>query len=59
MTCLLDGFQTDGTNAALNQYVTPVRLTTSSFTRKTVANDKLIQYTFEIEKSKTFRTQSV
>ena len=56
---LLDGFQTDGTNAALNQYVTPVRLTTSSFTRKTVANDKLIQYTFEIEKSKTFRTQSV
>ena len=56
---LLDGFQTDATNAALNQYVTPVRLTTSSFTRKTIANDKLIQYTFEIEKSKTLRTQSI
>jgi len=56
---LLQGFQADPLYSLLNQYVTPVRLKTSSFTRKTVANDKLIQYTFEIEKSKTFRTQSV
>ena len=56
---LLDDYQTDISFAALNQYVTPVRLTTSSFTRKTVANDKLIQYTFEVEKSKTLRTQAV
>jgi hypothetical protein len=56
---ILEGYQTDGTYSALNQYVKPVRLTTSSFTRKTVANDKLIQYTFEVEKSKTLRTQSV
>ena len=56
---LLDGFQSDANYSLLNQYVTPVRLSTSSFARKTVANDKLIQYTFEIEKSKTFRTQSV
>jgi len=56
---ILEGYQTDGTNSALNQYVKPVRLTTSSFTKKTVANDKLIQYTFEVEKSKTLRTQSV
>jgi hypothetical protein len=56
---ILDGYQTDGSISALNQYVTPVRLTTSSFTKKTVANDKLIQYTFEVEKSKTLRTQSV
>ena len=55
---ILEGFQTD-TNSALNQYVTPVRLTTSSYTRKTVANDKLMQYTFEVEKSKTLRTQSI
>ena len=54
----LDGFQPD-TFSALNQYVTPVRITTSSFTKKTIANDKLIQYTFEIEKSKTLRTQTV
>ena len=56
---LLSGYQTDSSNSLLNQYVTPVRLTTSSFTRKTIANDKLLQYTFEIEKSKTLRTQSV
>jgi len=56
---MLDGYQSDTLSSALNQYVTPVRLTTSSFTRKTIANDKLIQYTFEIEKSKTLRTQAV
>ena len=56
---ILDSFQTDITNSALNQYVTPVRLVSKSFTTKTVANDKLIQYTFEIEKTKTLRTQSV
>ncbi len=56
---ILDGFQTDGSFSALNQYVKPVRLTTSSFVKKTVANDKLIQYSFEVEKSKTLRTQTV
>ena len=56
---ILEGYQTDGSFSALNQYVIPVRLTTSSFTKKTVANDKLIQYSFEVEKSKTLRTQSV
>ena len=55
----LDGYQTDTSFSSLNNYVTPVRLTTSSFTRKTVANDRLMQYTFEIEKSKTLRTQSI
>ena len=56
---ILEGYQDDVSFSALNQYVKPVRLTTSSFTKKTVANDKLIQYTFEVEKSKTLRTQSV
>ena len=55
----LDGFQTDSAFAALNTYVTPVRLMTSSYTRKTIANDKLIQYTFEVEKTKTLRTQAI
>ena len=45
-------------DAITNKYVEPVVVTTSSFKRKTVANDKLIQYTFDIEKSKTKRTQS-
>ena len=56
---ILDGYQSQAANPALNQYATPVRLTTSSFTKKTVANDKIMQYTFEVEKSKTLRTQSV
>jgi len=56
---ILKGYQTDTASSALNQYVIPTRLITSSFTKKTVANDKLIQYTFEVEKSKTLRTQSV
>ena len=56
---LLEGYQTDVSNPQLNQYVTPVRLTTTSYTRKTVANDRLIQYNFGIEKSNTLRTQSI
>ena len=56
---ILEGYQDDASFAALNTYVTPVRLTTSSFTKKTIANDKLMQYTFEVEKSKTLRTQAV
>ena len=42
-----------------NQYVIPVTLNTKSITRKTKANDKLIQYTFDVEKTKTLRTQSI
>ena len=57
---ILEGYEsTVSTTLLLNQYVIPARLTTSSFTKKTVANDKLIQYSFEVEKSKTLRTQSV
>jgi len=56
---ILEGFQTDPSFSSLNNYVTPARLTTSNLTKKTVANDKLIQYTFEVEKSKTLRTQSI
>lgn len=56
---MLDKYTTEGTVKALNQYVTPVRITSTSFQKKTRANDNLIQYTFEIEKSKTLRTQSI
>ena len=61
----LDGYQDDPTGIAgtqksiLNNYVTPVRLTTSNFTRKTIGNDQLMQYTFEVEKTRTLRTQSI
>tara|TARA_R110002020_G_scaffold10145_1_gene39271 strand:- start:138 stop:1553 length:1416 start_codon:yes stop_codon:yes gene_type:complete len=47
------------TNFLKTEYVTPVTLKTSSHTTKTIANDKLIQYSFEIEFTKTLKTQSV
>ena len=55
----LTGYKDDASESALNTYVIPVRMKSSSFTKKTIANDRLIQYTFQIEKSKTLRTQSV
>ena len=59
---ILNGF--DSTEVApyptiTNKYVEPVVLTTSSYVKKTIANDKIMQYTIEIEKSKMKRTQSV
>lgn len=60
---LLDSYISETTSEfqekANNQYAQPVRLTTKNITRKTIANDKLIQFTFEIEKTKTLRTQSI
>ena len=50
---------TDVANTITNKYIEPVVLTTSSYVKKTIANDKLMQYTIEIEKSKMQRTQSV
>jgi hypothetical protein len=49
----------DDTATITNKYIEPVVLTTSSYIKKTIANDKLMQYTFEIEKSKMQRTQAV
>lgn len=54
---ILNGFSSDA-KGMVNKYVEPVTVTTSSYTRKTKANDKLIQYTFELEKSKNKRIQS-
>ena len=55
----LESLTVDHGSSSLNKYVTPVRLLTSNYTRKTVANDKLMQYTFEVEKTKTLNTQAV
>ena len=46
-----------GTTSKINKYVESVLVTSSSYTRKTRANDKLIQYTIEIERNKTNRLQ--
>jgi len=59
---ILNGFDADESapyNTITNKYVEPVLITTSNYIRKTIANDKLIQYTFEMERNKTQRTQTV
>ncbi len=45
--------------ASYIDYVTPVTLTTKGFTRKTLANDNMINYDFEIQKTQTLRTQTI
>jgi hypothetical protein len=56
---IVNGFSDDVANAITNKYIEPVVLTTSSYIKKTIANDRLMQYTFEVEKSKMKRIQSV
>tara|TARA_R110002020_G_scaffold61607_4_gene165612 strand:+ start:584 stop:2044 length:1461 start_codon:yes stop_codon:yes gene_type:complete len=59
---MLNGYDSSAsdTNFGItNKYVEPITVTTSSYTRKTKANDKLIQYTFQIEKTHNKRTHSV
>tara|TARA_R110000744_G_scaffold256233_1_gene371691 strand:+ start:683 stop:2089 length:1407 start_codon:yes stop_codon:yes gene_type:complete len=56
---IVKGFSTDTSNTITNKYIEPVTLKTSSYVRKSKANDRLIQYTFEVEKTRMKRTQSV
>ena len=56
---IVNGFSSDVSNTITNSYIDPVVLITSSYVKKTIANDKLMQYTIEIEKSKMKRTQAV
>ena len=59
---ILNGYNTtslDTRSGITNKYVEPITVTTSSYTRKTKVNDKLIQYTFQLEKTHNKRTQSV
>lgn len=55
----IEGYQTDGDLDIISLYATPVRMLTSNFTKKSSANDSIVQYTFEIEIAKQLRTQSV
>ena len=43
----------------MRKYIEPVVLKTSSHIRRTNANDKLIQYTFELETTKTKKSQRI
>ena len=56
---IVNGFQDDVYQTITNKYIEPVTLKTSSYVRKTIANDKVMQYKLEIEKARTKRTQSV
>ena len=59
---LLNPYDTDVSDARygiINKYVEPITVTTSNYIRKTIANDKLIQYTFQLEKTHNKRTHSV
>mgnify|MGYP003115134176 CR=1 FL=1 len=56
---IVNGFSVDVLNTITNKYIEPVILTTSSYIKKTKANDRLMQYTIEIEKSRFKRTQAV
>ena len=57
---IINEYQTDISSEVItNKYVEPVTVTTSNYIRKTKANDRLMQYTFEIEKSKMKRTQAI
>ena len=58
---ILNGFDANETspyNTITNKYVEPVLITTSDYIKKTVANDKLVQYTFNMERNKTRQTQT-
>ena len=57
---IINSYKNDDTSTGiLNKYVEPVLLTTSNFVKKTKANDRLIQYTIDIERNKQQRIQSI
>lgn len=55
---ILEQRSTDNANEGyLRKYIRPATITDSSHTRKSKANDRLIQYTFNIEINKTKKSQ--
>tara|TARA_R100000742_G_C4279202_1_gene103195 strand:- start:3042 stop:4520 length:1479 start_codon:yes stop_codon:yes gene_type:complete len=55
----IEGYKTDSADEVITTYVTPVRMLSQNFTKKTSSNDGVVQYTFEIEIAKELRTQTV
>ena len=57
---ILNPRSTDNTYEGYSRkYIKPCTVTTESYTRKTTANDKLIQYTLELTTSKTKKAQRI
>ncbi len=46
-----------GSTQVINRFTEPVKMITNSFTKKNRVNDKLIQYSFQIEKSYKIKSQ--
>tara|TARA_R110002051_G_scaffold72377_1_gene130778 strand:+ start:644 stop:2074 length:1431 start_codon:yes stop_codon:yes gene_type:complete len=56
---ILNKNSTDVTGQVVNKYIEPVIIKSTTHIRKTKANDKLIQYSIDLEKSKIKRTHRV
>ena len=57
---ILEERSTDNTSLGyMRKYIQPATITNSTHTRKTKANDKLIQYTFNLQTTKTKKTQKI
>lgn len=57
---ILESRSTDSSiEGYIRKYIKPALITNSTHTRKTKANDRLIQYTFEVETTKTKKTQKI
>ena len=56
---LTDSPLSEATTGTIRRYVQPVRITSEEMTRKTKANDKLIQYTFELETNRTKKSHKI
>ena len=57
---ILEERSTDSTSLGyMRKYIQPATITNSTHTRKTKANDKLIQYTFNLQTTKTKKTQRI
>jgi hypothetical protein len=54
---IVKDYITGGGLDVIRAFTEPCTLTSTSFTKKTRANDKLIQYTFEIEKANDIKSQ--
>ena len=49
---IINEYQVNDASGIINKYVQPVLVTSSTYTRKTQANDRLMQYSITIERSK-------
>lgn len=56
---MLEQNSDDTTTGYIRKYITPVRITSEEMIRKTTANDKLKQYTFEIETNRTKKSHKI